>query len=341
MVPDMTAESTAYTFDDVILTPKYSTLRSRSEVDTSFIFWKYERDFPIISANMETITGPEMAIVLWKLGGVGALHRFWDIEKNIEAYKKVIEAGCECLVSIGVNEESRERAEKLFEAGARMFIVDIAHGHSIMMKEMVNWLREKWEDEIFIVAGNIATGLAAKELYSWGADAVKVGVGNGGLCTTRMVTGHGVPSITAINDAYYWSRNLNKMLIADGGMRSSGDIVKALAVGADCVMLGGLLAGTDETPGEVFDSHKGKTKIYKGSASYDRGPKIAKEGVATEVLYKGTVVSIINELVAGIRSGMSYSNARNLFELKKNARFKLQTPSGHIEGLPHMTFKHQ
>jgi len=327
-----------YTFDDVILAPKFSTLRSRSEADTSFKFWKYDRPTPIISANMETITGSDMAIAMWKLGGIGAMHRFWSISENAKEYLKVVENNCDCLISIGVNGECRERANALYEAGARMFVVDIAHGHSIMMKETIEWLRGKWGDNICIVAGNVVTGQAVDDLLMWGADYIKVGVGPGSVCTTRVVTGHGYPAFSAI---YNCSNNCEN-IIADGGMRSSGDIVKAIVAGGKCVMIGGMLAGTDETPGSVIQTGDGlgtKFKIYKGSASYDRGPGVAKEGIETEVPYKGPVQSVINELVAGIRSGMSYSNARTLSQLRENAEIKIQTMAGYAEGLPHMTSK--
>ncbi len=326
---------TAYTFDDVILVPQFSTLRTRAEADTSYKFWKYDRSIPIITANMETITGADMAIAMWKLGGIGALHRFSTIAENVEDYNKVKSTNCDCLVSIGVNGDGRERAEALYKAGARMFVVDIAHGHSIMMKETIQWLRDKWADEICVIAGNVASALATQELIQWGADYVKVGVGPGSVCTTRVVTGHGYPAFSAIWESCEWSNKI----IADGGMRSSGDIVKALAAGAACVMIGGMVSGTDETPGDLLEFADGKkVKIYKGSASYDRGPAVAKEGIETEVSYKGPVESVINELAGGIRSGMSYSNARTLKELSC-AEIRLQTMAGYAEGLPHMANK--
>lgn len=323
---------TAYSFDDIILTPQYSTLRSRSEADTSFKFWEYTRKIPIITANMETVTGTEMAIKMWELGGIGALHRFWSIDENVEAFKKIKESFCDAIVSVGVNEKSRDRAKALFDAGARMFVVDIAHGHSIMMKETVEWLKSEFRNSIFIIAGNVATYEAARDLYSWGADCVKTGVGQGSVCTTRVVTGHGYPSFSSIQEVASCSKALGKLMIADGGMKSSGDMVKAIVAGADCVMIGGLVSGTDECPGDVID---GKYKIYKGSASYERGPKIAKEGILTKVPYKGPVEHIINDLEAGFRSGMSYSNARTLQDLS-NARYNIQTSAGYAEGLPHM-----
>lgn len=332
MISGKKMRHSAYTFDDVILVPKFSRLRSRTEADTSFTFWKYERSTPIISANMETITGPEMAISMWEAGGIGALHRFWTVEENVTAYLKVKEVG-DCIVSIGVNKDSKERAIALYNAGARMFVVDIAHGHSIMMRETIEWLRETFGKEICIIGGNVVTAEGVTDLVDWGADYVKVGVGPGSVCTTRTVTGHGYPAFSAIYD----TSGVSSKIIADGGMRSSGDIVKALAAGASCVMIGGVLSGTEETPGHVIDMGNGKKmKLYKGSSTYDRGPKIAKEGIEIEVSYKGPVESIINELTAGIRSAMSYSNAVTLKELEENAEITIQTMAGYLEGLPHM-----
>lgn len=330
----------AYTFDDIILTPQFSMLRSRSDADTTFEFWKYKRTTPIISANMETISGSRMAISMWNLGGIGALHRFSTIQENVEEYEKVVGAKADCLVSVGVNGDSLERAKALFDAGARMFVIDIAHGHCIMMKETIEWLKKEYKDKIFIVAGNIATGEGARDLYKWGADCIKVGVGPGSVCTTRVVTGHGMPAFSAISDCAYWAREHKKTLIADGGIRSSGDMIKAMVAGADCVMVGGLISGTEETPGNVIiDGSGNKKKVFKGSSSYDKGPEIAKEGIEIEVQYKGDVAYIINELVAGIRSGMSYSNAKTIEELKKKAKYKIQTMAGYAEGLPHMRGK--
>lgn len=333
-------DKTSYTYDDILLLPQYSTLRSRKDADTSYRFWHHERSNPIISANMETVTGPKMAKKLWSLGSIGALHRFQNINKNVQDYKDVISNNCECLVSIGVNGDAKDRAKALYDAGANMFIIDIAHGHSVLMREMLKWLREQYKDKIFIVAGNIATADAAYDLVDWGADAVKVGIGSGSLCTTRIITGHGRPSITAILDCYEELKQKNILIIADGGIKSAGDIVKSLAFGADCVMIGSLFAGTEETPGDIIgDGSGGMKKLYRGSSSYDRGPDVAKEGIEFEVPYKGNVEFIINELVGGLRSGMSYSNARTINELRNNILYTIQTPNGTYEGMPHIRFR--
>lgn len=335
---------TLYTFDDVVLVPQYSELRSRSEADTGTMFWKYKLRNPIISANMETVTGVEMAIAMWDAGGMGSLHRFWSIEENVEAYLKV--SKCyrtidelrsykqpDCLVSVGVKPEDKERALALFKAGARMFIIDIAHGHSIMMKEMIQWMRDKLSSDIFIVAGNVATASAVSDLADWGADVIKVGVGGGSVCTTRLVTGHGVPTFSAIQD----SIGSSIPIIADGGIRTSGDIVKSFVAGADYVMLGALLAGTDEAPGVQSGPmpHGPFCKVYRGSASYSR-KGVAKEGVVKTIPCKGPVKEVISSLVGGLRSGMSYCNAIALHEIHARAQWKLQTANGIIEGRPHI-----
>lgn len=322
-----------YTFDDIILEPRFSRLRSRQEADTSMSFGSLKLKTPIISANMETISGPEMCIAMRKAGGLGALHRFQTVEQNVEDYKKVTDVGSDCLVSIGVSGDFKERTKALYEAGASMFVIDIAHGHSIQMKETIEWLRKEYKNKIHITAGNIATAFGARDLIDWGADAIKCGVGPGSLCTTRLVTGHGVPQFSAIRECVYMTMQKNKTLIADGGIKNSGDIVKAIAAGADCVMIGSLLAGAKEAPGEEVEG--GKYKIYKGSSSYDR-KGITKEGIETKVLVKGYTKDIIETLTGGIRSGMSYSDSFTLEELYKNARPKVQSMSAIIEASAHI-----
>jgi IMP dehydrogenase len=223
----------------------------------------------------------------------------------------------------------------LYKAGARMFCIDIAHGHSVLMEDMIKWMRTKWGNEVFIMAGNVATGDGARDLAEWGVDMVKCGVGPGSVCTTRVVTGHGVPQVSAIQDCVEALGDFeNVTLIADGGIRSSGDIVKSFVFGADYVMLGGLLAGANETPGEVIDTPHGNVKVYMGSASYDR-KGVTKEGIRTTVPCKGPVKDVIESLVGGLRSGMSYSDARTLGDLYY-AHYQKQTPASYAEGLPHM-----
>lgn len=320
---------TLHTFDDIILIPQMTTLRSRSEADTSIKIWKHERPNPIISANMKTVTDASMAIAMWEAGGIGSLHRFWDIETNVAKFLEVMMQECDCFVSVGVHDV--ERAEALYEAGAHMFVIDIAHGHSIQMKETIKWMRDKWGDDVYIMAGNVATGEAARDLCEWGADAIKIGIGPGSVCTTRKVTGHGVPQFSAIKDCMYWTDNYDKLLVADGGIRSAGDIVKSFVAGAGAVMLGGLLAPAKESAAPENNG----MKFYKGSAAEPKRGQVASEGTYTTIHENGSCEDIVGELVAGLRSGMSYSNARTLGELWKNARWKLQTSAGYFEGLPH------
>lgn len=320
---------TLYTFDDIILIPQMTTLKSRSEADTSVKIWKYDRPNPIISANMKTVTDSEMAMAMWDAGGIGAIHRFCDIETNVKEYIAVMLQEADCFVSVGVHDV--ERAEALYEAGARMFVIDIAHGHSVQMEETIKWMRDKWGEGVYIMAGNIATGKAARDLCEWGADAIKIGIGPGGVCTTRRVTGHGVPQFSAIQDCVYWSSHYEKLLVADGGIRSSGDIVKSIVAGAGAVMMGGMLAPAKESAAPMNNG----MKFYKGSAAEPKRGQIASEGTYTTLHEGGTCSEIVGELVAGLRSGMSYSNARTLGELNKNAKWKLQTSAGYHEGLPH------
>jgi IMP dehydrogenase len=337
-------------YDDVTLIPQYTTLRSRSDANTNVNYPSKTipevygercgllRHNPLISANMESVTGPDMAIKMWELGGIGALHRFQSIEQNVIDYVRVKNgAKADCFVSVGVNGNSRERAGHLFNAGARMFIVDIAHGHSIMMKEMVEWLKEQYGEEITIMGGNVATKQAVRDLAEWGCDIVKCGVGGGSVCTTRRVTGHGVPMFSSVLHCAHEAQECGIKLVADGGIRCSGDIVKALAAGADFVMIGSLLAGTEETPGNVqFDGFPSLNKAYKtymGSASYEK-TGVTKEGIVIKVPYKGLAKDVVEDLVGGLRSGMSYSDAKTIPELI-TATWVTQSHSGIIEGHPH------
>jgi len=320
-------------YDDITLIPQYSEVISRSHVDTGCMFYKYKRRNPIISANMETVTGENMAISMWKCGGIGALHRFYNsVEKNVSAYKNVIstlhnESRCDCLVSVGVGTKSKEATLDLYKNGARMFIIDIAHGHHLSMKKMIEWMRENFKDDIFIVAGNVATAEAVKDLESWGANIIKVGISPGATCTTRIVTGHGVPQFSALMEC---SRVSSVPIIGDGGIKNSGDIAKAL-IYSDYVMLGSVLAGTNESPGEIVNGRK----KHRGSSSYERAG-IAKEGVETTVPLKGSVTNLIENLVAGLRSGMSYSNSKDLKSFSARAKWKRQTSHSYFEGTPHI-----
>ena len=330
------------TFDDIYLVPQYTDCISRSELDTSIEFGSFKLRIPIVSSNMDTITESEMAIAMWRNGGIGAIHRFMTAEDAVSEYRKVRKANCDTFVSVGVKDADIERAAMLHKAGATLFIIDIAHGHSAQMRQMLSVMRKTFGTKVYIVAGNVATKTAVHDLAQWGADCVKVGVGGGSCCKTRVVTGHGVPMFSCLVSCADAADKAGINIIADGGIRSSGDIVKAIAAGADMVMLGSMLSGTDQTPGDfVFYSGK-KYKNFRGMASLSamesrpnsRKNMPAPEGVSGKVLAKGCVSTTLAELTSGLRSGMSYSGASSLTELSVKARWEVQTFNGILEGNP-------
>ena len=240
--------------------------------------------------------------------------------------------------SIGVNQDFKERAKAVIEAGAEVITIDIAHGHSVAMMETMKWLKDTFS-QIEIIAGNVATPQGVIDLAEAGADAVKVGIGPGSMCTTRVITGCGVPQLTAIATCAEAARQSGVPIIADGGIKASGDVMKALAAGADVVMLGSLLSGTIETPGPI---RKGM-KQYRGMASKAaqvswRGevPEgMAPEGEATFVPIKGHVDDVVNELAGGLRSGMSYVNALSIEEIREKSQFMEMTAMGGMESHAH------
>lgn len=329
------------TYDDVLLVPAKSAVRSRKDPQlTSRVTRRFSIELPFISANMDTITEHQMAVAMGKMGGLGILHRFMPVEQQLQEVRLVKEAGCDLVAaSIGVNEEGRERAEALVKAGVKILTIDIAHGHSTAMIDTVKWLKDKFGDRADLIAGNVATPEATEELIEAGADAIKVGIGPGSMCTTRVITGCGVPQLTAVAWCVQAAEGHGVPIIADGGLKSSGDIVKAFAAGAESVMLGSLLSGTLETPGQI---HFGK-KHYRGMASRAaqvswRGglPEgMAPEGEATSVPVKGHLKDVVHELAGGLRSGMSYVNASQFSEIRKNARFMEMTGNGFRESGAH------
>jgi IMP dehydrogenase len=328
------------TFDDLLITPNKSEIRSRRDPELKTYFTKnIQIDIPIISANMDTITEAEMAIGMRKIGGIGILHRFMTIAEQAAQVGRVREANATPIIaSIGVNSDEKERAEALVKAGVEGLTVDIAHGHSVAMIETVKFLKKEYP-QIQVVAGNVATPEATQELIDAGADAIKVGIGPGSMCTTRVITGCGVPQVTAIAICAMAAKGSGVPIIADGGIKSSGDIVKALASGASSVMLGSMLSGTLETPGEVRQGRK----QYRGMASRQaqtswRGgvPEgMAPEGEATTVAVKGHVRDVVLELCGGIRSGMSYISANSVREIAEKTRFIEMSQAGYFESHAH------
>ena len=343
---------TGYTFDDVLLVPKYSSIRSRQAVSVaSRLSKRIELKTPIIAANMDTVCEDEMAIAMAALGGIGIIHRFMPHKTQAEQVKKVKKASADYLVgaAVGTDNDLNERSQALVDAGVDVLVLDIAHGHSVHSINGVKTLKRKFP-KVDIIAGNVATAQGAADLAQAGADAIKVGVGPGGVCTTRLVAGVGVPQMTAIWDAV---SAVEVPVIADGGIKTSGDIAKALAAGASSVMIGSLLAGTKESPGKIEVGPAGLQKRLRGMASFEAATARAErhgedldlddeyreqrapEGVEGAVPYRGQVDLLIGELMAGVRSAMSYSNARDLKELRKNAEFIAVTANGSRENGPH------
>jgi IMP dehydrogenase len=330
------------TFDDVLLIPNYNGIRSRQDVTTAVNMAGKKFDIPVISSNMDTITGIAMANCLASLGGLGILHRFMTIEQNIEEFRQA-ENKSLIGVSIGVGDAALERAEALISEGAEIICVDVAHGHAKLVNQTIKNLRRKYKGNIVIIAGNIATYAGADYLAAAGADVIKVGIGGGSVCTTRIKTGFGVPQLSAI----MMCRQVDRALIADGGIRTPGDSVKALAAGADFVMLGGMLAGTIETPGETKTVHRDgkdlKIKTFRGMASREAqedfmgsmGEWKTAEGISIEVPVKGSATEVIRDVMGGIRSGMTYCGAATIKDLQRKAQFMTITPAGARESAPH------
>jgi IMP dehydrogenase len=300
-------------FDDVLLVPNYSHFESRKDVSTTARLGRYEFAIPVVSANMDTITGVMMSEAIARAGGLPILHRFMDTEANVRMYREV-RGGQVVGVSVGVTDGEQERFEWLYAAGARIFCVDVAHAHNKLVGKMIKRMRDY--KDVFIVAGNVATYAGADYLASIGAGAVKVGIGAGSVCTTRDKTGFGVPQLSAIMDC----SRVDIPIIADGGLRRAGDVVKALAAGASMVMLGGMLAGTDEALGGT---------TYRGMASMEAQEDYfglvadwkTAEGIAITVDRRGPVDGVIKDVMGGLRSGMTYAGAQSLSDLRRKATF--------------------
>ena len=335
----------ALTYDDVLLQPQYSEIRSRSDIDIGSDLGRgIKLDLPIFSSPMDTVTGGQMAASIYKLGGAGIIHRYNTIEEQVlevvSAYENSVNSTSPILgAAIGISGDYLERATALLSAGVDFLCVDVAHGHHIMMKEALENLRNLTSD-FHIMAGNVATLQGVNDLADWGADSVRCNIGGGSICSTRIQTGHGLPGLQTIFECAQTDRDV--AIIADGGIRNSGDIVKALAAGADAVMCGSLLSGTTETPGNVFEGADGfKYKAYRGMASKEaqmswRGKYSSFEGVSSQVPFRGTVTKILEDIERGVRSGFSYTGACSLKELQSKAKFVRQTSAGLGESRTHI-----
>jgi IMP dehydrogenase len=332
-------QNSAFTFDDVLLVPSYNHYESRRLVDTSMKdkTGKLELGFPLMTSNMDTITESAMANFIASKGGIGVLHRFLSVERNIEEFKKCTSP--KVFVSIGCSEKDLERAEALHSAGARYFCIDVAHAHAKYVGATIKRLRELLPD-VCILAGNVATYAGADYLASCGADIIKVGIGGGSVCSTRIKTGFGVPMLTSIQEC----ARVDRSIVADGGIRTAGDIVKALAFGADFVMIGGMLSGTRPTPGPVVTLPDGtRMKEYRGMASREAQEDFmggmpewkTAEGVATHVPYREDEEAIIADLIGGLRSGLTYGGAATIRELQRKLDYRIVSESSRIESVPH------
>jgi IMP dehydrogenase len=348
--------SETLSFDDVLLVPQKSDIESRKEIDTSAELNGTSFSLPVISSPMDTVTELDMMSALATAGGFGILHRYNYVAEQAKIVKAARQFGATSIAAaVGVTVDFEIRARELISAGANIICIDVAHGHHTNVERALKTLKDAFGDTVTIIAGNIATDDGYADLCRWGADAVRVGIGGGSICSTRIQTGHGLStfqSIMACNMArtaaispFHSSERYNfdpKPIIADGGIRSSGDIVKAIAAGADFVILGSMLAGTAEAPGTVFTNGAGKSyKAYRGMASREaqeawRGTASSLEGVATTIPYKGSVKPILEDIHQNIRSGFSYSGARNAQELRDNGRFVLQTSGSQRESGTHI-----
>jgi len=341
---------TALCFDDILLVPQRSSVSSRHSVDTKMIIGSGKRaislDLPVVAAPMDTVCDIEMCIAMANAGGLGILHRYMTYEEQVKKAKTLADAEFGFGVAIASNNGFLEQAQALYYAGVRMLLVDTANGHGKYAINAVKALRDKFDD-VHIMAGNVATADGFARLAEAGADSVRVGIGGGSACTTRIVSGHGVPTLASIMDCDAWLENFGSngidtcSIVADGGIRNSGDMVKAFAAGAHAVMIGSMLAGTDESPGTVFINEQGQhVKAFRGMASREAqkdatGNVSVAEGISTTIPYKGSVKNIIDEIRGGIGSGCSYSGVYNLFELSSFAKYVKVTHASLNESKPH------
>ena len=340
----------ALTFDDVLLLPQYSKVLP-SDTDISInLAKKLKLKVPFLSSAMDTVTESKMAMAIAESGGIGVIHRNLSIKRQTNEIIKVKKKRLLVGAAVGTNKEDIQRAKSLIGNGCNLIVIDTAHGHSEKVLKTLSKLK-KIDKTVPICVGNIATGAAAKKLYDSGADIIKVGIGPGSICTTRMVAGIGVPQISAIMEVKKALKNKKIKIISDGGIKFSGDIAKALAAGADAIMMGSIFAGTEESPGKkykiagkIFKQYRGMGSIgamSSGSANryfqknFKDRSKYVPEGVEGRVEFKGNVSKIIYQLKGGLRSSMGYIGAQNLNQISKNAKFIKITKAGFYESMVH------
>jgi len=341
----------ALTFDDVTLAPKYSEILP-AEVDTSIILTKFLKlKIPLLSSAMDTVTESKMAIALAKAGGLGIIHRNLDIKKQIQEIRKVKKYKLLVGAAVGAGVNEFKRAEAVLKENIDMIVVDTAHGHTKKVAEIIKFIRKRKKKKTALCAGNIATAEAAKYLQKLGVDIIKVGIGPGSICTTRLVAGIGVPQLSAILNVRSGVKNQNIKIISDGGIKYSGDLAKAFAAGADAVMIGSLFAGTDETPGKLIKKNGKLFKSFRGMGSVgamNKGSadryfqskqkdvsKYVPEGVEGLARYKGKVSNVIYKLIGGLKSSMGYLGSKQIKYLRKKPQFVKITKAGFYESMVH------
>ena len=338
----------AYTFDDLQIIPKYSEVESRSQCNLTTRFTKqYKLGTPLVSSPMDTVTEYNMALAIASHGGVGILHRFMSIEKQSNQVRKIKEQEKLVSAAIGATGDYKERAQELVNAGAIVLLIDVAHGNTKQVRDSITWCKQNLPNYVDVIAGNVATYEGARNLAQWGADAIRVGIGNGSLCETRIRTGIGIPQVTALIESIraVEESGIDVPIIADGGIKMTGDVAKALSLGADSVMIGSLLAGTRESPGEIHRMgmwpNEQLFKKYRGSASAEvkqvHGLEEKNvEGNSKLIPYKGKVERIISDISDGVRSAMSYVDATTIEEFQAKSEHVLITQNGLIEAKPHL-----
>jgi len=341
----------ALTFDDVTLAPKYSEILP-SEVNTAVSLTKNLRlKIPLLSSAMDTVTESEMAIAIAKAGGIGVIHRNLDIKKQIFEIKKVKKLKLLVGAAVGAGPNEFIRAKAIIKEGVDLIVVDTAHGHTKKVAEIIKFIKRFKNNKIALCAGNIATSEAAKFLIKLGVDIIKIGIGPGSICTTRLVTGIGVPQLSAILSVRKGIKNKNVKIISDGGIKYSGDLAKAFAAGADAVMIGSLFAGSDEAPGKLIKKNGKLFKSFRGMGSVgamNKGSadryfqvkqkdtsKYVPEGVEGFAKYKGDVHCIIYKLIGGLKSSMGYLGSKNIIKLRNKPNFVKITKAGFYESMVH------
>ena len=341
----------ALTFDDVTLAPKYSEILP-SDADTSVSLTKHLKlKIPLLSSAMDTVTESRMAIAIAKAGGIGVIHRNLDIKKQVSEIKKVKKQKLIVGAAVGAALNEFIRAKEIIKEGVDLIVVDTAHGHTKKVGEIVKYIKKIKARNTALCAGNIATPEAAKFLIKLGVDIIKVGIGPGSICTTRLVAGIGVPQLSAILAVRNGLKNKNAKIISDGGIKYSGDLAKAFAAGADAVMIGSLFAGTDETPGKLIKKNGKLFKSFRGMGSVgamNKGSadryfqtkqkdtsKYVPEGVEGFVKYKGDVGSIIFKLIGGLKSSMGYLGSKEIVKLRNKPQFVKITKAGFYESMVH------